>query len=597
MNACKFTIKERLLALFIVCFSVSVQAQDYQIRYIVSAKDTMATALLGRLQKNFASRQQASAYLEKLPETFLDWGYAAASVDSIEWRSSSANIYLFAGERYSFMILADSLRHLPLVFKDLQPVMHLEVGNWEQLRESLLRELANQGYPFAKVGLKQVQIDAGIITGRLLVEAGKYYVIDSIRVHGRARISRGFLEQYLNIGRNSAYSREKLEEVGPKLDELTFVEAVAPWNLSMLSTGAVLNLYLEPKRNSSADVLIGLLPRDPQTGKTKISADVNLNLKNAFAGGESIMLNWQQLQPASPRLYLGWQQPYLFRSPLGTMLDFELFKKDSLYLQIGALAGVTYRLSANTTASVFLQTTSRYLLEEGFDSLQVIRTKKLPPWADVRTRSAGVEITNTRLDYRFNPRRGRELLLRMNAGTKEYRKNEDIVALKDEAMPDFNFESLYDSLRLKSYDVSIQASGALFTPLARRAVFLLKAQGALRASEHLFRNELFRIGGYRLLRGFDDESIFASRYAVATVEYRLLTGKNSYVFVFSDAAITKTKTINSDFSNTFLSGGAGIEMETKMGLLNLSYAMGKRNDVKFDLRSASRIHFGYINYF
>jgi hypothetical protein len=37
--------------------------------------------------------------------------------------------------------------------------------------------------------------------------------------------------------------------------------------------------------------------------------------------------------------------------------------------------------------------------------------------------------------------------------------------------------------------------------------------------------------------------------------------------------------------------------ETKFGLLNLSYAIGKRNDIKFNIREASKIHFGYINYF
>jgi outer membrane protein assembly factor BamA len=72
---------------------------------------------------------------------------------------------------------------------------------------------------------------------------------------------------------------------------------------------------------------------------------------------------------------------------------------------------------------------------------------------------------------------------------------------------------------------------------------------------------------------------------------------NSYFFGFSDIGFTKTIFSTSDFSNSFISGGIGLEFETKFGLLNLSYALGKRNDVKFDIRNSSRIHFGYINYF
>jgi outer membrane protein assembly factor BamA len=61
--------------------------------------------------------------------------------------------------------------------------------------------------------------------------------------------------------------------------------------------------------------------------------------------------------------------------------------------------------------------------------------------------------------------------------------------------------------------------------------------------------------------------------------------------------LTQTKFTSTNYSNSFISGGIGLEFETKFGLLNLSYALGKRNDVKFDIRNSSRIHFGYINYF
>ena len=36
--------------------------------------------------------------------------------------------------------------------------------------------------------------------------------------------------------------------------------------------------------------------------------------------------------------------------------------------------------------------------------------------------------------------------------------------------------------------------------------------------------------------------------------------------------------------------------ETKAGIFNISYAAGKRDDQKFNLRQA-KIHLGYVNYF
>src|SRR5690606_1231846 len=108
-------------------------------------------------------------------------------------------------------------------------------------------------------------------------------------------------------------------------------------------------------------------------------------------------------------------------------------------------------------------------------------------------------------------------------------------------------------------------------------------------SPRIFQNELFRIGGYKILRGFDEESIYANQYAVFTAEYRYLVGINSYFFGFSDVGFTKTNYNAIRYSNSFVSGGIGLAFETKFGLLNLSYALGKRNDVKFDIRNSSKI--------
>jgi outer membrane protein assembly factor BamA len=72
---------------------------------------------------------------------------------------------------------------------------------------------------------------------------------------------------------------------------------------------------------------------------------------------------------------------------------------------------------------------------------------------------------------------------------------------------------------------------------------------------------------------------------------------NSYFFGFADGGMVKSKYQAVNLSNNFVSAGLGIALETKLGLLNVSYALGKRDDVKFNLRGASKIHFGYVNYF
>ena len=169
--------------------------------------------------------------------------------------------------------------------------------------------------------------------------------------------------------------------------------------------------------------------------------------------------------------------------------------------------------------------------------------------------------------------------------------------LKDPSDSAFNFNSLYDSIKLKTYQFKIIASEAHYFPIGKASTFKTALSIGILESPQTFQNELFRIGGYELLRGFDEESIYANRYGVFTAEYRYLVGTNSYFFGFSDIGFTKTKFLDTEYSNSFISGGIGLAFETKFGLLNLNYAVGKRNDVNFNLSNASKISFGYINYF
>ena len=98
------------------------------------------------------------------------------------------------------------------------------------------------------------------------------------------------------------------------------------------------------------------------------------------------------------------------------------------------------------------------------------------------------------------------------------------------------------------------------------------------------------------MRGFDEESIFASQYVVGSGEYRYLIGQNSFFFAFLDFGWANNAQESVQQKNTFIGSGLGLAFETKAGIFNISYAVGKRNDVKFDLRQ-SKIHLGYVNFF
>lgn len=552
-----------------------------------------------QLQKQFPSQAEAIGYLSKIPGIMLSKGYPAASVDSIWYPDSAVAIKLYAGRHYEWMQLgAGNVERKALQLagfneRDFRN-KNMDILRVRDLQQRLLNYFENQGYPFASVYLDSVSLDSNRLRAVIMADKGPAYRIDSIRVFGKVKLKKSFLQQYLSIPHGSLYSREKLSQVDKRVQELSFLSAEQPSDLSMLGSGSVLNLYLKPRRSSRADFLVGFLPAANETGKLQITADVNLNLRNLLANGETMILKWQQLQPKSPRLNIGYNQPYLFRSPFGIDFLFDLFRKDSSFLQLNAQLGVPYMLSARQTGKLFIQWQNNSLLPGGIDTLFIKAQKKLPVNIDVRSVNVGLQYDWNNTDYRFNPRTGNEWTVAASVGVKNISRNNDVLNLKD---PSFNYASLYDSIGLRSYQLRVRAAGAKYFSLGKYAVIKAALNGGLYLSPEIFRNELFQIGGYRLMRGFDEESIYATKYAVATAEWRYLISLNSYLFFFADAGYVQNRFQDVNVRNGLFGLGMGIMYETKAGLVNLSYALGKRNDVPFNLREASKLHFGYINYF
>ena len=587
-----------------VCYSSGVYCQQlpagkYLLKIHYIDKDSSFNSQPLKLQTTFNSQLQCFDYCNKLPALLNSKGYPAASVDSVFYDSLFAGIQLFLGTQQYLV----QLRMVNIDRKAMDASGFTEKGfinkpvdiaRLENIKQRILNYYEKNGYPFAGVYLDSIQQNADTMNAVLKVIKGPLYHIDSIRVKGKIKMSNSFLQRYLGIPNGSIYNKEKLDQVSKRLLDLPYVQEQQPSELLMLGTGSVLDLYLVPKKSSQINFLIGFLPANSQTNKLQLTGDVNLNLKNALGKGETILLNWQQLQISSPRLNLGFQQPYIFKSAFGLDFAFDLFKKDSTFLQLNAQIGIQYLMSANQSGKIFFQNQSSFLLASGVDTNLVKATHQLPPNIDVKAVNIGLDYELNTTNYRFNPRMGNELKLVSSVGIKTISPNSDILNLKE---PGFDYASLYDSIKLKSYQLRAKLTAAHYFSVGKGSTVKAVFNSGIYSSQSIFRNELFQIGGYKLLRGFDEESIYATRYGVITMEYRNLVGLNSYLFTFIDAGWVKNKYQSVNISNNFISGGLGIVFETKAGLLNMSFAVGKRNDVKFDLRQAAKIHFGYINFF
>ncbi|HTB51686.1 MAG TPA: POTRA domain-containing protein [Ferruginibacter sp.] len=593
-----FNIRYSIIIIVYLLISITASAQ-YQLRIQYVDKDSAFNPLQLKLQTGFSDRMACTLYINKLPAALNLKGYAAASVDSVSFDSTFATIQLYVGKQQHWVLLnTDSIDKKALsesgfiskAFNNKQ----VNISQLQNMQQRILNYYEINGYPFAAVYLDSVHMKESEINASLKVDKGPLYHVDSIRIHGKVKITSSFIQHYLEITNGSIYNKQKLQQIDKRLSELSYLSEQQPATISMLPTGSVVNLYLVPKKNNQFNFLIGVAPSNGETNKLQVTADVNLNLKNSLGMGETILLSWQQLQIKSPKLNVAYQQPYIFKTSFGADLSFELFKKDSSYLQINAQAGLAYLLSANQSGKLFIQKQATILLASGVDTAQVIALKQLPPNIDVSSVDVGWNYEWSNTNYKLNPVTGNELALLATIGLKNISKNSAVLNIQDTT---FNYASLYDSIKLHTYQFRINLAGAHYFKTGKLATLKIAANLGIYSSPSVFRNELFQIGGYRLLRGFDEESIYASQYIVGTAEYRFIVGQNSYIFSFVDAGWTKTNYQDFDQYDNYIGAGLGLVFETKLGLLNVSYAVGRADNVPFNLTQASKIHFGYVNYF
>ncbi|HXB33460.1 MAG TPA: BamA/TamA family outer membrane protein [Puia sp.] len=591
----------RLLLLIFLIHPQSGMAQ-YSLRVVPVDKDTGFVQKQLGLITTFRSQEACMVYVNNLLPLLQGRGYVAASVDSLSYNEKSATLRLYIGDIWRWARIdtrhTDPTLLAAASWNDRAFAGHpMDMRVFRARQQLMLDYLENNGYPFAKVGLDSVVLrDSGDVSAKLKVDKGPLYKIDSIRVFGNAKISQEFLQRYLNITNGSIYRKDRLQIISKKILELPYVQEQQPWSLTMLAEGSVINLYLKPKRSSQIDALVGFLPSDnPALGnKVVVTGEATVNLQNMLANGETMKLDWQQLQQGSPRLDLVYQQPFLFNSPFGVTTSFDLYKQDSTYININFMLGAQYTLSANQNGSVFLQLASSNLLN--VDTLGIIATHTLPPEADISSVSLGVSYSYNNTNYRFNPRRGNELNFLGSAGTKTVHENSTIVGLTDPSDSGFNFASLYDTVKLHSFQFLMRLDAAHYFPIGRAATLKLGVSAGIYSSPNTYRNDLFLIGGYKLLRGFDEASILASQYAVGTLEYRYLTGLNSFFFTFVDVGWAMNNVYDYNLNSMYLGTGVGMAFETKAGIFNMSLAVGRTSELPFDFHE-TKIHLGYVSFF
>ena len=538
------------------------------------------------IHKTYQEKDSASVLLlaKQIQLKAINKGFIASQYRVIQKDSANYQIQVQLGDQYRWIQLKANPLYRDILFKAgyksidyaNQPI---KFSKLENIFEKALQICDNTGHPFADIRLDSINIDGPKVSGFIRLELNQFIKIDSIIIKGNSRISPYFINNYLGIKAGRAYQESKIVAIESRLKELPYIKSIKPYEFTFTPAASKLVLYLDNKKANQFDGVLGFLPNE-RTGKIEFTGQAHLKLQNALNRGELIDIDWRRLQLNSRDIKAKVTYPYLINTPLGLDLNFKLFQRDTIFIDVTQHAGLQYLLSGNNFFKFFVNNRSLSLVSTtGLDMLST-----LPEYADVKTLTYGLGVKYEQTDYRFNPRKGYRVSANVATGNKKIIKNPKINA------------ALYEDVNLKSvlYNGELQAD--LFIPVMRQSTINIGFKAAGMQTEEVFLNEAYRIGGNNSVRGFDEESIYATSYGIANLEYRFLFEQNSFLFLFGNAAWYELDTEKSYLKDTPYGFGAGVSFQTKAGIFSISYALGKQFDNPLLLRAA-KVHFGIASVF
>ena len=549
--------------------------------------------------KTYNDSLSVSNALEEKIEELREEGYLASSVDRIGTIDSQWVADMYIGQRYSIGSLQVSDIEKGILEEAKFRLLELENGKLSAKKlatgmNKLVKALSNNGYPFASAQLKSTSFsEEGELEAKLEIVKGKLILIDSLNIYGGGQISSKYLEKYLEIEKGDRYSEDKILEIRDKIKQLPFLNIKKNPTVTFFNDEAVINLDLVNKNASRFDFIIGLLQNEVSNGdRFTLIYDFSAQMMNKLGAGEQVFLQFKRLKPEVQELDARINYPYLLNLPFGIDFEFSLYRNANTNLDLDTDIGIQYFLGGNNFVKASWEYYGSNLLD--IDTSRILRLGRLPDRLDVSYNAIGLTANFENLDYRFNPKEGYAINVNSSIGLKSINENQEIKNLNNELV---DFTSAYDTLSASGIQVNLISSINYYLPIGSRSTIKTELQSGLKVAEQkLYQNELFRLGGNKQLRGFDEQSVFSDFYNILTLEYRLLLGENSYLSAFADYGFVRNELLEVDKWDRPFGIGAGLNFETGAGIFGISTAVGKTREIPLNFRNA-KIHFGYISVF
>ncbi len=528
----------------------------------------------------------AAELLDQIIGIFQKEGYLTVKSSEIVQRDSLFYAELQLGERYQWVTLSSG--NLPVLMQEKtgyreklflgQPFRYNEVAH---LLQKVLEVAENTGYPFASIRLADIIIENHTIRGRLDYHSGPLITFGQLVMNDSSLVKPKFFAAYLDVKSETPYSEKKVIRIAKLVEQLPYLRLTAPVSVSFQNETADLHLDIEAKRSNQLDGILSFLPNEGKNKKALITGELTMGLNNLFHRGKKLAFDWKRLQLQSQQLTVQYDHPNVAHTFLDATLGFHLLKEDTLYINRDAQIDLSYKAGAFGRMKIFTGIKSSRITATNSENLSFPDI----PLGSFDLNQYGVGYAYNKLNNIQFPKQGTKFAVEASLGNKKFR---NVRELKP------------DSVVYAPWQYTFIASLSNYRLFWKKYVLFNRVTGGALINNHLFLNDLYRIGGFNSLRGFNENFFFTNRYLLSNLEVRLLFEEKedtqSYLFIFYDQAYLGQKTRNY-VSAIYPAGiGTGVSLTTMAGIFNIAIAVGKSEHQAMNF-SAAKIHFGYISRF
>ena len=425
---------------------------------------------------------------------------------------------------------------------------------------ALAERYGRAGRPLAQIRPELVMEEEGVRV-RVVIEEGGTVRLRGVELVGARQTRPSFAVHAAGLAVGAEIVRFDPEAVRRDLLATGIFDMVGEPQLVVVDSGAVVRVPVREGPPGSFDLVLGYLPDGGAGGGGAVVGTGRIELRNLFGGGRSLRLSLVRDPGLTASVDVRASDPYLFGLPLRVEGRFEGYGQDSTF------ARQRYRVEAGYRVVPGLELTAGATRESVQPGPAGARPAVGDPTGRPRIAAsdaafAGFGLRYARVDDPVAPHRGLVVDVAAERGRRR-RTVPDSVATPATVTQ----QRLFATLRV-------------YVPTLRRQTFVTGGDASVllsgrTAADGVDEGDLFRFGGARSLRGYDENRFAGDAVGRLVAEYRYALDPTSFAFAFFDLGyVGRPATPDGPAARDVRPGyGVGIQYRTPLGLATLTYAL------------------------